>query len=47
MNKAIFLDRDGIINLERKDYVKTIKEFILINGIFVKHGIFIVFGLKK
>jgi len=34
MNKAIFLDRDGIINLERKDYVKTIKEFILIDGIF-------------
>ena len=34
MNKAIFLDRDGIINLERKDYVKTIKEFILIDEIF-------------
>ena len=34
MNKAIFLDRDGIINLERKDYVKTIKEFILIDRIF-------------
>ena len=27
MNKAVFLDRDGIINVERKDYVKTIKEF--------------------
>jgi len=34
MNKAIFLDRDGIINVERKDYVKTIEEFILINEIF-------------
>ncbi|KFM20088.1 DD-heptose 17-bisphosphate phosphatase protein [Marine Group I thaumarchaeote SCGC AAA799-P11] len=27
MNKAVFLDRDGVINEERKDYVKTIKEF--------------------
>ena len=34
MNKAIFLDRDGIINIEKKDYVKTIKEFILIDRIF-------------
>jgi len=25
--KAIFLDRDGVINLERKDYVKNISEF--------------------
>ncbi|RZD46867.1 MAG: D-glycero-beta-D-manno-heptose-1,7-bisphosphate 7-phosphatase [Thaumarchaeota archaeon] len=33
MNKAVFLDRDGIINIERKDYVKTIKEFILIDRI--------------
>ena len=34
MNKAIFLDRDGVINIERKDYVKSIKEFVLIDGIF-------------
>jgi D,D-heptose 1,7-bisphosphate phosphatase len=34
MNKAIFLDRDGIINIERKDYVKSVKEFVLIEGIF-------------
>ncbi len=27
--KAIFLDRDGVINKERKDYVKTIDEFEL------------------
>ena len=27
MKKAIFLDRDGVINLEKKDYVKSIKEF--------------------
>ena len=34
MNKAIFLDRDGVINIERKDYVKSIKEFVLIDGVF-------------
>ena len=27
MNKAIFLDRDGVINKEKKDYVKNIDEF--------------------
>jgi D-glycero-D-manno-heptose 1,7-bisphosphate phosphatase len=27
MKKAVFLDRDGVINLEKKDYVKSIKEF--------------------
>ena len=26
MNKAVFFDRDGVINKERKDYVKTIDE---------------------
>ena len=30
--KAIFLDRDGVINEERKDYVKDIDEFKIING---------------
>ncbi len=25
-NKAVFFDRDGVINKERKDYVKTIEE---------------------
>ena len=29
MNKAIFLDRDGVINKERKNYVKTINELEL------------------
>jgi len=28
--RAIFLDRDGVINEERKDYVKDLSEFILI-----------------
>jgi D-glycero-D-manno-heptose 1,7-bisphosphate phosphatase len=33
MKKAIFLDRDGVINLEKKDYVKSIKEFQIIDGV--------------
>jgi len=32
-SKAIFLDRDGVINKERKDYVKNIKEFEINNGV--------------
>ena len=31
-HKAIFLDRDGVINEERKDYVKNIDEFKLIKN---------------
>ena len=33
MNKALFLDRDGIINLDRH-YVHTPEEFIFVPGIF-------------
>lgn len=33
MNKAIFLDRDGVINKERKDYVKTIDELEIFENI--------------
>ena len=33
MNKAIFLDRDGVINEERKDYVKTIDELKIFENI--------------
>src|SRR5690348_6958273 len=32
-NKAIFLDRDGVINKERKDYVKNIHEFEVLDGV--------------
>ena len=32
-NKAIFLDRDGVINKERKDYVKNINEFEIFDGV--------------
>ena len=33
MFKAVFLDRDGVINEERKDYVKNLNEFIILKGI--------------
>jgi len=33
MNKALFLDRDGVINVE-KDYLYKIEDFEFINGIF-------------
>lgn len=32
-NKAVFLDRDGVINIE-KDYVHKIEEFEFIEGVF-------------
>jgi histidinol-phosphate phosphatase family protein len=33
LNRAIFLDRDGVINEDRKDYVKSWEEFRFINGV--------------
>ncbi|WP_294966423.1 D-glycero-beta-D-manno-heptose 1,7-bisphosphate 7-phosphatase [Sulfurimonas sp.] len=33
MNKALFLDRDGVINVE-KDYIYKIEDFEFIDGIF-------------
>jgi len=33
MTKAIFLDRDGVINQERKDYVKKVEEFIILENV--------------
>lgn len=47
MNRALFLDRDGVINVE-KDYLYKIKDFEFIDGIFdlcryyQKHGFIIV-----
>lgn len=32
-NKAIFLDRDGVVNIE-KDYVYRIDDFVFIDGVF-------------
>lgn len=31
--KAVFLDRDGVINKERPDYVKTVEELIILDDI--------------
>jgi histidinol-phosphate phosphatase family protein len=33
LDHAIFLDRDGVINEDRKDYVKSWEEFRFINGV--------------
>ncbi len=35
MNKAVFLDRDGVIN-EDRGYVHKIEDFVFIDGIFEK-----------
>lgn len=32
-HKAVFLDRDGVINKERKDYVKNVNEFEIFDGV--------------
>ena len=32
LNRFILLDRDGTINIERKDYVKSYDEFIFLDG---------------
>lgn len=34
MKRFLFLDRDGVINKKREDYVKTIQELEFIPGIF-------------
>ena len=33
MTKAFFLDRDGVINQERKDYVKKLDEFYILENV--------------
>lgn len=32
-SKAVFLDRDGVINKERTDYVKTVNELVILDDI--------------
>ena len=32
-HKAVFLDRDGVINKERTDYVKTVNELVILDDI--------------
>jgi D-glycero-D-manno-heptose 1,7-bisphosphate phosphatase len=34
MNKAAFLDRDGVINVDVLDYTSQIKDFTLLPGVF-------------
>jgi D-glycero-D-manno-heptose 1,7-bisphosphate phosphatase len=33
LHKAVFLDRDGVLNEERSDYVKSVEELVILNGI--------------
>ena len=33
MNRAVFLDRDGVINRNRNDYVKRWEEFVFLPGV--------------
>ncbi len=40
MNKAIFLDRDGVINIERGTYTYKINDFNFVPGIFESLRIF-------
>tara|TARA_B100001179_G_scaffold189051_1_gene145427 strand:+ start:192 stop:686 length:495 start_codon:yes stop_codon:yes gene_type:complete len=48
MAKAIFLDRDGVINQERKDYVKKLDEFKILDktsdaiNIIKSHGFLVI-----
>lgn len=34
MRSAVFLDRDGVINVNRPDYVKSWEEFVFLPGVF-------------
>jgi len=48
MNKAIFLDRDGVINKHNKNYVKSIDEFVILPNVekyiknLIQHGFKII-----
>ena len=33
MNKAVFLDRDGVINHDPGDYTQSLEEFIILPGV--------------
>jgi len=45
MNKALFLDRDGVINVE-KNYLYKIDDFEFIDGVFDAVGFFRRYGFK-
>lgn len=44
--KVVFLDRDGVINFERKDYVKTPAEFQLIPDVIYYLKLLVAKGFK-
>jgi len=44
--KALFLDRDGIINDDRKGYTYKIEDFIFIENIFEFVSLFVSYGYK-
>jgi histidinol-phosphate phosphatase family protein len=33
LSRAVFLDRDGVINRKREDYVKNINEFVMLKNV--------------
>jgi D,D-heptose 1,7-bisphosphate phosphatase len=33
MNRAVFLDRDGVLNRKRDDYVKSVDEFVMLENV--------------
>lgn len=35
MRKVIFLDRDGVINVERGEYTFKIEDFVFVDGLFI------------
>lgn len=34
MRKVIFLDRDGVINIERGEYTFSVEDFVFVDGLF-------------
>ena len=45
-SKILFLDRDGVINKKRNDYVKSWEEFEFLNGVKEALKIFLDFKYK-
>ena len=46
MNKAIFLDRDGIINKERGDYTYRMEDFVFVDDLIKSLRKFQTYGFK-
>src|ERR1035437_1374201 len=44
MNKAVFIDRDGVINIERGEYTYLLYDFVLTDGLIDALKSFIVKG---